>query len=153
MAIPRKFPVSLFLTMKSHHTKNKGDLGVLKAQADLCAKGFLVCLPLSEHAPFDLVAYKRGIFKRVQVKARTIKKGRIDVRFEHSYSDRRGVHTHRVNFDELDLYCVYCLDNDTCYYFDPRHFSRNIFISLRVDPPKNNQSQLVNWADDYREVP
>lgn len=30
--------------MKNHHTKSKGDLGVLKAQADLCAKGFLVCL-------------------------------------------------------------------------------------------------------------
>ena len=58
--------------MKQHHTKTKGDLGVLKAQAALCAKGYLVCFPLSEHAPFDLVIYKNGKFKRVQVKTRSI---------------------------------------------------------------------------------
>ena len=67
--------------MKQHHTKNKGDLGVLKAQADLCSKGFLVCLPLSEHSSFDLVIYQNGEFKRVQVKARSIKRGSLSVRF------------------------------------------------------------------------
>ena len=72
--------------MKLHHTKTKGDLGVLKSQADLCSKGYLVCLPLSEHAPFDLVVYKNANFQRVQVKSRTIdKNGCINVRFEHSY--------------------------------------------------------------------
>ena len=36
MVIPRKFSAYSFLCrMKIHHTKNKGDLGVLKAQADL----------------------------------------------------------------------------------------------------------------------
>ncbi len=89
--------------MKNHHTKNKGDLGVLKAQADLCVKGFLVCLPLSEHAPFDLVAYKNGVFKRIQVKARTIKHGKLDVRFEHSYSDKNGVHTKKIDMNLIDV--------------------------------------------------
>jgi hypothetical protein len=49
--------------MKIHHTKNKGDLGVLKAQADLYLKGYLVCIPLTEHAPFDVVIYKEGSSK------------------------------------------------------------------------------------------
>ncbi len=51
-----------------HHTKNKGDLGVLKAQVDLCSKGYLILTPLSEHSPFDIVAYKNGEFIRIQVK-------------------------------------------------------------------------------------
>ena len=36
-----------------HHTKNKGDLGVLKAQVDLYQKGYLILLPHTEHSPFD----------------------------------------------------------------------------------------------------
>ena len=139
--------------MKNHHTKNKGDLGVLKAQADLCSKGYLVCLPLSEHAPFDLIIYKEGKFRRVQVKARTIKNGRLGVRFEHSYSDNRGVHTNKVNMNSIDLYSVYCLDTDQCYYFRSKEFIRRTTMSLRVETPKNSQAHRIRWALDYREVP
>jgi len=51
--------------MASHHTKDKGDLGVLKAQIDLFEQGFTIFVPLTEHCPFDLVAYKDGEFRRV----------------------------------------------------------------------------------------
>jgi hypothetical protein len=34
-----------------HHTKDKGDLGVLKAQIDLFEQGFVVAIPMTEHAP------------------------------------------------------------------------------------------------------
>jgi|JI102314A1RNA_FD_contig_81_1528302_length_673_multi_3_in_0_out_0_1 hypothetical protein len=139
--------------MNIHHTKNKGDLGVLKAQADLCQKGYLICFPMSEHAPFDLVIYRDGSFKRVQVKARSIKNGFITVRFEHSYSDSKGVHTNKVDLKEIDLYCIYCIDNDTCYYFNPHSLANESTLSLRVEAPKNNQTKNINFADDYKEVP
>jgi hypothetical protein len=78
---------------RHHHTKVKGDLGVLKAQADLCEQGFVILVPMTEHAPFDLVAYKDGVFKRVQVKCRTIDKtGAICVHFRSSWADRNGTH-------------------------------------------------------------
>lgn len=141
-------------SMKQHHTKTKGDLGVLKAQAALCAKGFLVCLPLSEHAPFDLVIYKNGKFQRVQVKTRSISQsGSLSVRFEHFHSDSKGLHSKKVDFGEIDLYCIYCLDNDQCYYFNPKTINPSITLSLRVNSPKNNQKQGVHFAEDYLEVP
>ena len=37
-------------------------------------------LPLTEHAPFDLVAYKDGRFYRVQVKYRAAKDGFVRFR-------------------------------------------------------------------------
>ena len=40
-----------------HHTKDKGDLEVLKAQVDLFEQGFIVALPVTEHAPFDLILF------------------------------------------------------------------------------------------------
>jgi hypothetical protein len=55
-----------------HHTKHKGDLGVLKAQVDLYQKGYMILYPQTEHAPFDLVIYKDNQFKRVQVKYREL---------------------------------------------------------------------------------
>ena len=45
----------------AHHTKDKGDLGVLKAQIDLFEQGFTLFVPLTEHRPFDLVAYRKCI--------------------------------------------------------------------------------------------
>jgi hypothetical protein len=45
-----------------HHTKDKGDLGVAKAHADLVSEGFTVLFPATEHAPIDLVAYGAGEF-------------------------------------------------------------------------------------------
>jgi hypothetical protein len=57
----------------THHTKDKGDLGVAKVHADLVGKGFTVLFPATEHAPFDLVAYAAGEFHRLQVKYRSAK--------------------------------------------------------------------------------
>jgi len=138
--------------MKNHHTKTKGDLGVLKASADLCEKGFLVCMPMSEHTCFDLVIYKKKIFKRVQVKSRKIDHhGGFMIAFRNSYSTSKGVQTNEVDKSEIDLYCIYCIDNDTCYYFDPARFNKS--VSFRVRTPKNNQQTNVKFAEDYREVP
>lgn len=46
--------------MRYHHTKNKGDLGAIKAMADMAEKGWSVFVPLSEHEAFDFVAYREG---------------------------------------------------------------------------------------------
>ena len=138
--------------MESHHTKDKGDLGVLKAQLDLFEQGFTICLPQTEHAPFDLVAYKNGGFRRVQVKYRTLSKnGVLEIRFRTCWADRNGTHIVPIDKDEVDLYCVYCPDTDLCYYLDPKMFGSN--VSLRVKTPKNCQSKRVNFAADFRRAP
>jgi len=79
--------------MRPHHTKDKGDVGVAHAIADLANQGFVVLTALCEHAPFDLVAYRDGTFARVQVKYRTLaSNGAIKVNFVSSWSDSRGTY-------------------------------------------------------------
>lgn len=134
--------------MKKHHTKNKGDLGVLKAQVSLAEQGWLPLLPLTEHSSFDLVAYKEGQFKRIQVKFRTATKGAVTVGFVSSWTDKNGTHITHIDKEELDLYCVYCPDTDECYWFDPKKFDK--CISLRIEPSKNNQNKNVHFIHDYR---
>ncbi|MCL6574312.1 MAG: hypothetical protein K6T88_21980 [Bacillus sp. (in: Bacteria)] len=135
-----------------HHTKSKGDLGVLKAQVDLYEKGYMILLPQTEHAPFDLVVYKDQNFKRVQVKYRNVnEKGILEVRFSSSYSTSHGTMSKYVDKNEIDVYCIYCPQTDKCYYFNPKSFQHS--ISLRVEIPKNNQLLNVKFAKDYCEVP
>ena len=137
---------------ETHHTKEKGDLGVLKAQVDLFEQGFTILIPQTEYSPFDLAAYRDGEFRRVQVKYRTVDKfGKIDVKFSTCWNDKHGTHIVPIDKREVDLYCIYCPDTDECYYLDPRKFRSN--ASLRVKAPKNSQSKRVNFAADYRRAP
>ena len=135
-----------------HHTKEKGDLGVLKAQVDLFEQGFTIFSPQTEHSPFDLVVYKNGEFRRVQVKYRSKDQyGKIDIKFSTCWTDRNGTHTVPVDKTEIDLFCVYCPDTDECYYLEPGKFGSN--VSLRVETPKNGQRTGINFAADFRRVP
>ena len=135
-----------------HHTKSKGDLGVLKAQVDLFEQGFTLFMPLTEHSPFDLVAYRNGEFQRVQVKYRAVDgTGKVTVKFATCWADRHGTHTLPVDKHDVDVYCIYCPDTDDCYYLDPRRFGSS--VSLRVEKPKNGQRKNVHFAADFRRVP
>ncbi len=135
-----------------HHTKEKGDLGVLKAQLDLFEQGFTILNPVTEHAAFDLVAYKDREFKRIQVKFKSVDKtGSITVHFRSSWADKNGTHMRQVDKGEIDLYCIYCPDTDYCYYLDPKDYNRS--VTLRVEMPKNNQIANVKLAQDFRRVP
>lgn len=135
-----------------HHTKNKGDLGVLKVKVDLCLQGFLICSPDSEHAPFDIVIFKKGTFRSVQVKYRNLTRwGTVEIPFSNSYSTSKGVYTTPIDKSIIDLYAVYCPQTDACYYFDPKDFNQT--VTLRVNAPRNNQRVNIRFANDYRKVP
>ncbi len=138
--------------VRAHHTKDKGDLGVAHAIADLAEQGYLVLTALSERAPFDLVAYSAGRFVRVQVKYRTVSPtGRLDVQFRSTWSDAHGTHVRALDKDEVDVVCIYCPDTRACYYVDPKRFRKS--VSLRVRPSRNGQGRNVLHADSFRTVP
>ena len=54
-----------------HHTKDKGDIALMKTTLDLTLKGYNIFLPVSEHLPFDFIAYKDGKCYRIQAKYST----------------------------------------------------------------------------------
>jgi hypothetical protein len=137
--------------MRAHHTKNKGDLGLVQAQLDLVKKGYGVLLPITEHEAFDLVAYHRDRFIRVQVKYRRAVSGVIGVPVKSSWADRHGVHTIPMDKRAVDVVCVYCPDTDCCYYVDPRRF--RVGVSLRISETRNGQAKGVWLAKDFLDLP
>ena len=137
--------------MFNHHTKSKGDLAIFKSQLDLYEKGYTVLLPLTEHAPFDLVAYKDYQFLRIQVKHRHLsEKGTLYIKFSNSYSTKHGVQTKPIDKSQVDYYCVYCPETDLCYYIRPMDFEKS--VTLRVTRAKNNQVNHVVLADNYLDI-
>jgi len=137
--------------MRPHHTKNKGDLGLLHAQLDLARKGYGVLIPMTEHEAFDLVAYKDHAFYRIQVKYRAVANGVLSVPFSTCWADRHGVHSVPIDKGSIDLLCIYCPDTDRCYYVDPKSFRRGVV--LRVEPPRNAQRKRIAWAHDFTGLP
>jgi hypothetical protein len=137
--------------MRIHHTKNKGDLGVAKAHCDLVEKGYVVLFPMTEHAPFDLVAYDGIKFIRIQVKYRSAVKGSVQIRLENWWTDRNGSHGLPIDKSQVDVFCVYCPDTDKCYYFKPENIKT--YFSLRIETPKNNQLKRINLAENFTRVP
>lgn len=136
----------------NHHTKDKGDLGVLKAQLDLHLKGYVILSPNSEHLPFDLVAYKDKKFIRIQVKYRAVNdKGTIQVPLTTSWADKNGTHINFYDRSELDILCIYCPDTDKCYYIDVNTCPKRTLTLRVVDSKVPNKN--VNCANDYIDIP
>ena len=137
----------------SHHTKDKGDLGVCKVIADLIQNGIYSCIPISEHLPFDLVAVSaESELRRIQVKYRSLSRyGTISIDFRNTYSDRNGSHKKAVDRSSFDCYALYCPETDTVYYVRNDEISPSIGMAfaLRVLSAKNNQRHRVNMASDY----
>lgn len=138
--------------MRPHHTKDKGDLAVAHAIADLADQGLVVLTALCEHAPFDLVGYRDGTFIRVQVKYRAMSpSGKIEVQFKNTWSDSNGRHVRPLDKQEVDVICVYCPETRACYYVDPKLYRQS--VTLRVTPSRNGQQSNVWLADAFRSVP
>jgi hypothetical protein len=135
----------------THHTKDKGDLGVAKVHADLVGKGFTVLFPATEHAPFDLVAYAAGEFHRLQVRYRSARAGAIKVQFRSMWTDRNGTHSTPTDKAAIDAVCIYCPQTDQCYYVQPANHRTS--VTLRVAPSGNGQQAGVLDAAAFRELP
>jgi len=142
--------------MNKHPTADKGDLAVYKAQLSFAESGYYIFTTISEHLPFDFIAYKNGKCLRVQVKYISIREGKktngallVDISSSGPYQGKRRRPARK---DEIDLVVVYCPNNKRLYFIPIVDFSGDN-ISLRVEPAKNNQQQRVHLAEDYSVIP
>ena len=107
--------------------------------------------PETEHAPFDLVIWKDGKFKTVQVKYRTISNGNLCVKFSSVWYNSKGAQTKQANKSLIDIYCIYCPNNDTCYYLNPKQFKGSAKIKIKKLLKKKDPK--CHFDENYLEVP
>ncbi len=136
--------------VKLHHTKVKADIGVAKCIADLVSKGYVPCMPLSEHQPYDIVAVlDKGSVVKLQVKYATLRNGAIEVKFRTSWADKHGSHTKHYNESDFDFYAIYCPEKDKVVYVPNTSDSPRI---IRFEKTLNNQGKHIKWASDYQVI-
>lgn len=124
----------------THHTKDKGDIAAAIAIADLTRKGFTCLTPvISEHLPFDLIAYKDKQCIRIQCKYST--DGLIKNRM--SWADKNGSHVKKYSLDDFDYYAVYLPDIDKVIYPSISFGGKTIRTTL----PEGRSS--FYWWEDF----
>lgn len=87
----------------------------------------------------------------MQVKYRSLKSGTITVHFRSSWNDKSRTHVVKMNKEYVDIICIYIPETGYCYYLKPKDFGES--VTLRVETPKNNQTENIHLASDYRRVP
>ena len=128
----------------AHHTKDKGDLGLVKVIADLTEKGFACYVPLSEHGAADLLAIKDRKIRSFQVKYRE----NLTISTSTSWSDKNGSHKSTYHVDDFDYFALYLSTNDTVYYV-PWDGS---FKSMKLVTEPLLTSHKYFWHEDFVDI-
>lgn len=125
----------------AHHTKDKGDLAVVKTMADLTEKGYIVFTTISEHLPFDLIAYDKINQKSIRIQVKHSKTG--FVKPNTGWSDKTGYHFKMYNNTDFDYYAIYLPDKNVICYPSIKFMG----VSLRFELPKS--ATPFYWYEDF----
>lgn len=129
----------------SRETTGKGNLSEARVLAAYVQAGFTVLLPFGGGAPYDLVVDTGRRLLKVQVKTGRLRGGCVlfpTMRFSGHKLRGKG-----YTRDDIDLFAVYCPDNDLTYAIPLGQLSTE--GRLRCGNPRNNQGQKIRWAKNY----
>ena len=134
-----------------HHTKDKGDLAVAMVIADLAKQGITVCMPISEHLPFDLIAVSADYrIVRVQVKHCKLVGGISKLMLYSTYSDSSGKHKNFTDRSSFDAYAVYVPDVEKILYVPVGRVEGYKFqFNIRCLDALNKQFLRTNLMKDF----
>lgn len=135
------------------NTVGIGDIGEMVAITKFTKKGFIVSKPLSNVAKYDFIVEIQDKLYRVQVKTtESTKDEGAKMNFSTKTTNYEKGHwkSNKYSSEEIDLFFLYCLENDWSGLFIPVTSIEIPFtLSLRLTPPKNNQTKGINFAKDY----
>lgn len=136
------------------NSKNKGNIGEAKVVADLISKGYDIALPFGDNLPFDIIAITQDLrFIKVQVKYCSLKDGKIRLRNQKMSCNTKRTYTTTYTVAEVDVFAVYCPDNDTLLYVDSKEVVNTSEFAIRFDSPKNGQVVNIRQFNEYLEFP
>lgn len=136
------------------NSKNKGNVGEAKVVSDLISKGYDVALPFGDNLPFDIIAITPLLqFIKVQVKYCSLKDGKIRLRNQKTSCNTKRTYTSVYTVDEVDVFAVYCPDNDVLLYIKSSEVIGTKEFTIRFGPTGNGQTVNVRQYDQYLEFP
>lgn len=111
-----------------HHTKDKGDLAVIKTMLDLTEKGFSCYLPVSEHMPVDLIVISQDNPHPIRIQVKYSSDGFI--KSKTTWADKNGTHTKKYSENDFDYFAIYLPEIDRVIYPSIKYRGCTIRTSL-----------------------
>ncbi len=115
----------------------------------LAANGITSSFPIGDSTRYDLILELNGMFARAQVKSRKSKNGVLEIDTWNTSTRRGKFIQKRYHAGEIEAFIVYNPLNDSLYILPLDMLLQQGRISLRLEPPKNQQKQGIMWAVDY----
>ncbi len=148
-------PAWMYRTHEDYDPNVIGAITQAKVIAALVGDDTFVLTPCVQVARYDLVVDRKGRFYRVQCKTGQYYKGAISFRPQSLRAAKLETNWQRIVYryeDQIELFGVYCPDNDKVYLIPIADASSHGTCFLRLDPPKNNQRKGIRWAADYEVI-
>ena len=138
---------------KINDTKQIGNLTELQCITRFYELGYSISIPYGDSNKYDFILDVNGNLYKFQCKHANIHKDEndiddyisIDTTWQSGYSRGNNFKYHTYSKDEIDYFVThYCNKN----YLVPVE-ECNTQKTLRVLPPKNNQTKGINFLEDY----
>ena len=133
--------------MACESPKSRGEKTEAKLLSELVSRNFTVLSPFGEDHRYDYVIEKDGWFHRIQCKTGRYEGGKVIVSTKSTHPRRTG-NSYEDYTNSIDYFLVYCWENNSAYMVPIEEASASEMV-LRIEPPSNNQSKGINWADEY----
>ena len=127
----------------------KGAIAETAFAAHATRLGFDVYRPVTEGGRYDLILELGRRLLRVQCKWGRRTGGVVSVNLNTFRRTRDGYVRTVYTAAQVDAIGVYCAPLDRCYLLPITLVDGRRGIHLRLEPSRNNQRALVNWARDY----
>lgn len=124
--------------------KAVGELVEIKSISRLIELGYSVSLPFGNNQRYDAIIDNGLELKKIQIKSGRIRNGCLifNTASVNGFTGKRKRYT-----DQIDLFIVYCIENDTMYMI-PLEECGVSSTSLRLEGPKKD-FERIRWAKDY----
>ena len=131
------------------NTVTIGDIGEAQAIALFTKKQIPVSKPLTNNVRYDLIIEKDNKLYRVQVKSTAnIKDGKMEFATKTTNYTKGTWSSNHYSKNEVDIFFLYCLENDWCGLFIPDNEDIPTTLFIRTMPPKNNQKVGIRLMED-----
>ena len=129
-------------------SKTKGEKTEAIVLAELVKRDVTVLEPFGENHRYDFVISVADEFYRLQCKAGRGEGGTTT--FETRSTRPRGTGISRENYEgDIDFFIVYAWETGDIYLVPVEDAPKGGMV-LRSIPTANNQTEGINWAEEYR---
>ena len=132
------------------HPKRIGDRTTRAVMLALSAQGHEVALPFGENTRYDLIVDRSGRLSRVQCKTGRLRDGTVRFATSSTYAHLPSPRELRRHYlGQIDEFAVYCPETNSVYLIPISEVQTRASAYLRVDPPRNSQTQGIRLASRF----